>query len=115
MYLEDSLLAPLLFQAQERKVKLEEKRKKLAAAAALLGERNADGSVSLLETPVFSFPSQTVSTSSATLFALHIFTILFFSAAITSFHKLIISINFPSEPNSLLKVVALTHSLLAER
>lgn len=33
-------------QAQERLVKLEEKRKKLAAAAALLEGRNADGLVS---------------------------------------------------------------------
>lgn len=34
------------FKAQERKVKLEEKRRKLAAAAALLEGRNADGLVS---------------------------------------------------------------------
>lgn len=72
MYLENSLLSPLLFQAQERKLRLEEKRKKLAAAAALLEERNADGSVSHLETPLFSSPSRTVSTSSASLF-LYIF------------------------------------------
>lgn len=35
-----------VLQAQERLVKLEEKRKKLAAAAALLEGRNADGLVS---------------------------------------------------------------------
>lgn len=35
----------VVFQAQEKKVKMEEKRKKLAAAAAVLEGRNADGSV----------------------------------------------------------------------
>lgn len=99
MYLEDLPLPPAVLQAQERKLKLEQKRKKLAAAAALLEERNADGSVSHLETPVFSLPSRTLSTV---------------SAAVTSCHKLIITIDFPSEPSGLLRVVPLTHSLLTE-
>lgn len=41
-----SIFFRLFFKAQEKKVKLEEKRKKLAAAAALLEGRNADGLVS---------------------------------------------------------------------
>uniref|UniRef100_A0A3Q1FGM9 tRNA (adenine(58)-N(1))-methyltransferase non-catalytic subunit TRM6 n=1 Tax=Acanthochromis polyacanthus TaxID=80966 RepID=A0A3Q1FGM9_9TELE len=41
----DLLVFFCFYQAQERKVKLEEKRKKLAAAAALLEGRNADGLV----------------------------------------------------------------------
>lgn len=40
------LFCVFVLQAQERLVKLEEKRKKLAAAAALLEGRNADGLVS---------------------------------------------------------------------
>lgn len=110
IYLEDLLFSPPLFQAQERKLKLEEKRKKLAAAAALLEERNADGLVTRLETPVFSFPSRTVSASSAALFALRVCVFLFLPAAITPCHKLAIIIALPSEPSSLLKVVALSHA-----
>lgn len=33
----------MIYQAQEKRIRMEEKRKKLAAAAALLEGRNADG------------------------------------------------------------------------